>query len=165
MDTTSLFPTAFEEHFRSKLPQGWTVCCQSFVEPKRIAKCVPMSKTIEISTHVWETKRLQDVMRILAHEVAHALVFNFDHGAEWKQKSLELGGTARTKDYIPMPYKKNALLYCVNCLIQDELSPAQEVTNEIEIEYQKRAIDTLRAKGVHIDEIMKMYMEGFCFTK
>lgn len=71
---------------------GWNVTFSRATS--RAGRCLPMTKTIEISRPVMKMRTVEDTMNTIRHEVAHAIVGSgHAHDQVWKRTFLALGGT------------------------------------------------------------------------
>lgn len=70
---------------------------------RTIGLCVYDEKTIKLSRYHLETDEPAYIKDTIIHEVAHALTPGARHGARWRRKAIELGGSgqqyAKHSDY------------------------------------------------------------------
>jgi len=121
------------------------------------------TKCLAITKKVWNTTREQDVVRILAHSVAHIILDepcgDVAHTAAWKEKCLELGGTLRHPDYFVIP-DQHEMFNRAAIKIQDELLKTDLVTDEICGEIMTSIVIQLLAEGHDREELLEAYVAG-----
>ncbi len=115
----------------------------------RAGACNKYSRTIILSEEYIKINDKDEVVDIILHEIAHALVTDNGHGKEWKTKAISIGcsgnrlfyGTspARTKKYwcptcgkISAYRREQNNMYCSSCVTKNKT-----IRNKKEYEYKK----------------------------
>lgn len=92
--------------------QGWTFQWDS--AKRRAGACNYQTRTISGSRYILPMATDEEVRETLLHEIAHALTPGHSHGAVWRRKLIEIGGTgARTHRMETVKGRYDVM--CENC--------------------------------------------------
>lgn len=77
--------------------KDWKIECQQ-LKDKYLGLCVYNSKTILINTTCLYILNYKDIINVMLHEIAHALVSpNHNHDEIWHAKAIEIGCDGKTQ--------------------------------------------------------------------
>ena len=98
--------------------QGWTFTTSK--TKRRIGDCSYQDKEIRVSEHFLDLSDWDDIVDVILHEIAHALIGpGYGHGYEWKQMARRIGANPDRVAESPVMDRKSApynyVMRCPNC--------------------------------------------------